>query len=219
MEEKSAKFNKVFELVVAILLGVTAVITAWSAWQGSLYDSTQAKYYTMGNATLADGNARWNEASQTLAQDMNTWNQISALQVDLDYAEYRGDADTAEAAQYKLDMLKYSVSDELTAGIEWANTQENYATPFDKDGFIDSYYADASSVMDEGYAQIEQGDEANNWADKLGLVSVILAVVLFMLGIVGVFQSKRTKLIIASVSVVALLFGVAIMLQVPITWL
>ena len=34
MEEKSAKFNKVFELVVAILLGVTAVITAWSAWQG-----------------------------------------------------------------------------------------------------------------------------------------------------------------------------------------
>ena len=219
MEEKSAKFNKVFELVVAILLGVTAVITAWSAWQGSLYDSTQAKYYTMGNATLADGNARWNEASQTLAQDMNTWNQISALQVDLDYAEYRGDADTAEAAQYKLDMLKYSVSDELTAGIEWANAQENYATPFDKDGFIDSYYADASSVMDEGYAQIEQGDEANNWADKLGLVSVILAVVLFMLGIVGVFQSKRTKLIIASVSVAALLFGVVIMLQVPITWL
>ena len=38
-------------------------------------------------------------------------------------------------------------------------------------------------------------------------------------GIVGVFQSKRTKLIIASVSVAALLFGVVIMLQVPITWL
>ena len=219
MEEKSVKFNKVFELVVAILLGITAVITAWAAWQGSLYDSTQAKYYTLGNATLADGNARWNEASQTLAQDMNTWNQISALQVDLDYAEYRGDADTAEAAQYKLDMLMYGVSDELTAGIEWANAQENYATPFDKDGFIDAYYEDASAVMDEGYTQIEQGDEANNWADKQGLVSVILAVVLFMLGIVGVFQGKRTKLIIASVSVAALLFGVAIMLQVPITWL
>ena len=219
LEEKSAKFNKVFELVVAILLGITAVITAWAAWQGSLYDSTQAKYYTLGNATLADGNARWNEASQTLAQDMNTWNQISALQVDLDYANFRGDADTAEAAQYKLDMLMYGVSDELTAAIEWANAQENYATPFEQEGFIDSYYADASAVMDEGYAQIDQGDEANNWADKLGLVSVILAVVLFMLGIVGVFQDKRTKLIIASVSVAALLFGVAIMLQVPMTWL
>lgn len=219
MEEKSARFDKVFELVIAILLGITAVITAWAAWQGSLYDSTQAKYYTLGNATLADGNSRWNEASQNLAQDMSLWNQISALQVDLDYAEYRGDTDTAEAAQYKLDMLMYSVSDELTAAIEWANAQENYATPFEMDGFIDTYYADASSVMDEGYAQIEQGNEANNWADKLGLVSVILAVVLFMLGIVGVFQNKRTRLIIASVSVAALIFGVVIMLQVPITWL
>ena len=219
LEEKSAKFNKVFELVVAILLGITAVITAWAAWQGSLYDSTQAKYYTLGNATLADGNARWNEASQTLAQDMNTWNQISALQVDLDYADYRGDADTAEAAKYKLDLLMYGVSDELSAAITWANAQENYATPFEKDGVIDSYYADATAVMNEGYAQIEQGDKANNWADKLGLVSVILAVVLFMPGIVGVFQNKRTKLIIASVSVAALLFGVAIMLQVPMTWL
>ncbi len=219
LEEKSVKFNKVFELVIAILLGITAVITAWAAWQGSLYDSTQAKYYTLGNATLADGNARWNEASQTLAQDMNTWNQISALQVDLDYANFRGDTDTAEAAQYKLDMLMYGVSDELTAAIEWANAQENYATPFEKDGVIDSYYTDASAVMDEGYAQIDQGDQANNWADKLGLVSVILAVVLFMLGIVGVFQDKRTKLIIASVSVAALIFGVVIMFQVPITWL
>ncbi len=219
LEEKSAKFNKVFELVIAILLGITAVITAWAAWQGSLYDSTQAKYYTLGNATLADGNARWNEASQTLAQDMNTWNQISALQVDLDYADSRGDTDTAEAAKYKLDLLMYGVSDELTAAITWANAQENYATPFEKDGVIDSYYADASAVMDEGYAQIEQGNAANNWADKLGLVSVILAVVLFMLGIVGVFQDKRTKLIIASVSVTALIFGVVIMLQVPITWL
>jgi hypothetical protein len=139
--------------------------------------------------------------------------------VDLDYANYRGDTDGAEAAQYKLDMLMYSVTDELTEAIGWANAQENYATPFEKDGFINTYYEDASAVMDEGYAQIEQGDEANNWADKLGLVSVILAVVLFMLGIVGVFQSKRTKLIIASVSVAALIFGVAIMLQVPITWL
>ena len=219
LEEKSVKFNKVFELVIAILLGVTAVITAWAAWQGSLYDSTQAKYYTLGNATLADGNARWNEASQTLAQDMNTWNQISALQVDLDYANFRGDTDTAEAAQYKLDMLMYGVSDELTAAIEWANAQENYATPFEKDGVIDSYYADASAVMDEGYAQIDQGDEANNWADKLGLVSVTRAVAMVLVGSGGVSQRKRKKLIIASVSVAALIFGVVIMLQVPITWL
>ena len=64
-----------------------------------------------------------------------------------------------------------------------------------------------------------QINEANNWADKQGLVSVILAVVLFMLGIVGVFKSTKTKLVITAVSFAALVFGIVIMLQVPLTWL
>jgi hypothetical protein len=215
----SEKFAKRFEMIIAILLGITAVLTAWAAWQGSLYDGNQAQAYTEGNAMLADGNERWNEASQTIAQDMDTWNQISNLQVDKAYAEYYGDTDTAEAAQYKIDMIKYSVSGELTAAIEWANAQEEYATPFEMDGFIDSYYAEAQSVMDDGYATIEAGNEANQLGDKQGLVTVVLAVVLFMLGIVGTFNSMKTKIVITAFSVAALIFGVVIMAGVPFVWL
>lgn len=116
-------------------------------------------------------------------------------------------------------MLMYGVMDELAAAIEWANAQEEYKTPFEQEGFIDSYYTDASSVMDEGYAQIEEGNEANNWTDKQGLASVILAVVLLMLGILGVFKSTKTKLVIAAVSFAALVVGIVIILQVPLTWL
>lgn len=215
----SEKFTRTFEMIVAILLGITAVVTAWAAWQGALYGSTQDKKYTMGNATLADANARWNEASQTLAQDMNTWNQISALQVDLAYAEYYGDSDGAEAAQYKIDMIKYSVSDGLAAAIDWANMQEQYATPFEMEGFTDSYYADALSVMDQGYAEIEEGNVANHWGDQQGLVTVVLAVVLFMLGISSTFKNITTKMVVAGVSFVALAFGLVIMLNVPLTWM
>jgi hypothetical protein len=68
----SEKFSKTFEMFVAILLGIAAVVTAWAAWQASLYDGNQAQAYTEGNATLADGNERWNEASQTISQDMST---------------------------------------------------------------------------------------------------------------------------------------------------
>lgn len=215
----SEKFSKAFEMFIAILLGITAVLTAWAAWQGALYGSTQDKKYTIGNATLADGNARWNEASQTLAQDMNTWNQISALQVDLAYAQHYGDTDTAEAAQYKIDMIMYSVSEELTAAIGWANAQEQYATPFEMEGFIESYYEDANAVMAEGYAAIEEGNVANRWGDQQGLVTVVLAVVLFMLGIVSTFKNAKTKMVVAGVSVAALIFGLVIMLEVPFTWL
>ena len=219
MDIQSEKFSKGFELLIAILLGISAVLTAWAAWQGSLYDGNQAQAYTEGNATLADGNERWNEASQTIAQDLDTWNQISSLQVDLAYAEYFGDTDTAESAQYKIDMIMYSVSDELTAAIDWANAQEEYATPFEMEGFIDSYYADAQAVMDEGYAQIEDGNTANQLGDKQGLVTVVLAVVLFMLGIVGTFHNSRNKIVVVAVSLVGLIFGTVMMLSVPIVWL
>lgn len=219
MDIQSEKFSKAFEMVIAVLLGVTAVLTAWAAWQGSLYDGNQAQAYTEGNATLADGNERYNEASQTIAQDMDTWNQISSLQVDLAYAEYYGDTDAAEAAQYKIDMIMYSVSDELAAAIEWANAQEEYATPFEMEGLIDSYYEDALSVMNMGYAQIEEGNEANQQGDKQGLVTVILALVLFMLGIETTFKNMKTKMVVTAVSLAALIFGIVMMVSVPVVWL
>jgi hypothetical protein len=140
------------------------------------------------------------------------------LQVDLEYANNYGDTDAAEAAQYKIDMIMYSVSDELAAAIDWANTQEEYATPFEMEGFVDSYYADAQAVMDEGYAKIEEGNQANQLGDKQGLVTVVLAVVLFMLGIVGTFNNMRTKILVTCVSLAGMIFGIVMMLGVPALW-
>ena len=216
----SEKFSKRFELFVAILLGLTAVLTAWASWQGSLYDGNQAQSYTEGNAKLADGNERWNEASQLISQDMQTWNQLSSLQVDLMYAQQYEDTDAAEAAQYKIDQIMYNnVSEEFAAAIDWANAQQDYASPFEMEGYIDSYYADAQAVMDEGYAMIDEGNQSNDLGDKQGLVTVIFAVVLFMLGIVSTFSNMRTKFVVTGISIAALIYGAIVMLGIPVVQL
>jgi hypothetical protein len=148
---------------------------------------------------------------------MDTWNQITSLQVDLMYAEYYSDSDAAEAAQYKIDQIMYNnVSDEFAAAIDWANAQEEYASPFDMDGYIESYYIDAQAVMDEGYTQIEEGNNANDLGDKQGLVTVIFAVVLFMLGIVSTFNNMRNKFVVTGVSLIALIYGTIVMLGIPV---
>lgn len=57
--------------------------------------------------------------------------------------------------------------------------------------------------------------------DRLGLVTVVFAVVLFMLGIVSTFNNAKTKIVVVYVSIAALIFGVIIMLGVPyvaLTW-
>jgi hypothetical protein len=214
--DKHEKLVKRFELVVAILLGLTAVLTAYASWQSSLYDGNQAEKYTNGTKTIADANQLYNEASQYIAQDMQTWNELSSLRVDLAFAQSKNDADEAERVQYKINYIMYNnVSDEFAAAINWADAQADYASPFEKEGYAISYYEEAQAKYDEGDAFIAAGTQDNNYGDKLGLVTVIFAIVLFMLGIVATFNNTATKLVVSIVSIAALVFGVISMLGVP----
>lgn len=212
----SEKFSRRFELFIAIILGITAVLTAYASWQSALYSGDQAEMYTQGNAMIADANQYYNEASQAIAQDTATWNEINGLRIDLAFAESAGNTDDMEKINYKLNQLMYeSVSEGLSAAIEWADAQEEYASPFEMEGFIDSYYVNAKATYDDGWAKIEEGTAANQLDDKQGLVTVILAVVLFMLGIVSTFTNMKTKFVVTGISLAALVFGVVMMLSVP----
>ena len=212
----SEKFSRRFELFIAIILGITAVLTAYASWQSALYGGDQAECYTQGNAIIANANQLYNEASQAIAEDSATWNEINSLRVDLAFAESSGNTDDMARLQYKLDQLMYeNVSEELGAAIQWADAQEEYASPFEMEGFVESYYIAGNEEYLKGQAKIEEGTTANQLDDKQGLVTVILAVVLFMLGIVSTFNNMKTKFVVTGISLVALAFGVVMMLSVP----
>jgi hypothetical protein len=109
-----------------------------------------------------------------------------------------------------------NVYDEFSAAIDWADAQTEYASPFEMEGYVDSYYTDAAAMYDEGYAKIAEGDEHNHNGDVLGLVTVIFAVVLFLLGIANSFKNNTTKFVISIVSFAALVWGVVVMIGIPI---
>lgn len=46
------KLSARLELLVAIMLGLTAVLTAWASWQDSLYGGNQAEKYANGTAMI-----------------------------------------------------------------------------------------------------------------------------------------------------------------------
>jgi len=60
--------------------------------------------------------------------------------------------------------------------------------------FIDSYYTDAEATYGESQAKISEGEDYNNLVDRLGLVTVVHAVVLFLLGIANSFKATRLNL-------------------------
>ena len=75
-EKKKKSFwneNKI-EVIVAILLGLTAILTAWATWIGSLHGGVQAINFTKSNNLAAEGNSEYNAAVQLYLSDTLTWN-------------------------------------------------------------------------------------------------------------------------------------------------
>lgn len=91
--KKKRSKEDILEIVIAVFLGITALATAWASWIGSLHGGNMSTNYTKSNNLAADGNARWNEASQALMQDMQIWNMISDYEVEILYANETGDTD------------------------------------------------------------------------------------------------------------------------------
>lgn len=209
--------EQILEIIVAIFLGITALATAWASWVGSLHGGNQATNYTASNNLSADGNSLYNEAAQNLMQDMMLWNEISDARLEYTFAEEKNDSAEMEKYDYKIEqLLADNCSDELREAIEWADSQEDYASPFDMDGFVDSYFETANETLDESTALLEQGKRDNANGDAFGLVTVIFSVVLFMLGIVGTFKALPNRYIILAVAILAFILGTIYMFTLPL---
>jgi len=209
------------EVIVAIMLGITAVFTAWATWIASLHGGNQATKYAESNNLSSLGNSEWNEASQTLMQDMMFWNNYYEMQINRDFAEEDGNKAEAEKYQYMMDvLLQNNCSDGLEEAIEWAAAEEEatgyVVSPFEMEGFVDSYYEVAQDYLAQSEEALADGQKSNGYGDKFNLVTVIYAVVLFLLGIVGIFKKIPNRVIIVAVSFIGFLVATIYMFTIPL---
>ena len=227
-KQKRSK-EDILEIVIAIFLGITALATAWASWIGSLHGGNMSTNYTKSNNLAADGNARWNEASQALMQDMQIWNMISDYEVEILYANETGNTDQMYESAYKIqfictdnlteemaELIGYDFEFDADQIIDWViNSELSTTSPFDNQDFIDSYYVDAQAVLAESEAVLAEGQSDNTKGDTFNLVTVIYSVVLFMLGIVGTFRRLPNRMLITIVAIAGFLFGTIYMFTIP----
>lgn len=208
--------EKVLEIIVAIFLGITALATSWASWIGSLHGGNQSTNYTLSNNLASEANSEYNTASQSLMQDMMTWNQINEILIDSQFAEEQGDTDEVAKCEWRLDQLIYdNCTDEFIDAINWALEQEEMTSPFEMEGYVDSYFGTYYDLITQSNEILEQGKKDNAHGDAFGLVTVIYSVVLFLLGIVGTFKNLPNRYIVLGVSVAGFLFATIYMFTLP----
>ena len=217
--EKVEKKSGTLEMIIVIMLGITALLTAWATWVGSMHGANQSANYAISSNLSAEGNAEYNAGIQNMMSDMMLYNQLNGLIIDQYFAEEQGDEDTYEAIEYKLEQLMPHMSEEFAVAFEWAWEQleitEESVSPFENEEYAASFFIEANEKLEEAEKAMVQGDKDSSTSDKFGLVTVLYTVALFMLGITSNFKVFKNKAIVFATASVAFLIGTIYMLTLP----
>ena len=202
------------EVLVAIFLGITALLTAWASWIGSLHGGNQATNYTKSNNLASEGNSEYNAGMQLYLSDLMAWNTMMEYSFDQMLAEAEGDQVEYDLIQEKLDnYIDQNCSDILAAAIEAMTEDMN--SPFEVEGMLDEYFVTANELLEESRTLLEEGQRDNSNGDAYNLVNVIYSVVLFMLGIVGVFKKLPNRTVVLFIAVIGLVLATVYMFTIP----
>jgi hypothetical protein len=205
------------EIIIAVLLGIVSIATAYASFQSSLYGGQQAQAYTVGTNLSTEAESNYLESNQTYVQDSQLWQRLTELRLDTE----NPDPAIAAAAQIKYDEIYFqSVSEEFDAAIQRAEAANEadpsiYNDPSGDEEYTTNLFSVYEDLNAQATAKIAEGDQANTLGDRLTLATVIMAVSLFLLGIAAVVSAFRVKLIMGGVAVAIFVVAVVIAAAVP----
>ena len=198
-------------LAAAILLGIAAVLTAWSAYRESLTSDLVLKNYSEQQAAIALANDAYIRAGQERQQELT-------LFVD---AALAGAAAGEDGNTLAYDYLTEGImSEELYAAFAWWRDEPDETTP--PTPFVPENPAFAALpsevLLAEGRAYDEQAEasraaaeEADANSDRFDLANVFFAVVLFVAGLTTIVQRRSIQIGFLGLSAVGLVAGFAVL--------
>ena len=207
--------NKI-EIITAIFLGVTALLTAWATWIGSLHSGIQATNFTKSTNISSEAGTVYDYELQVYISDAMTWNKIVDYSFEMVLAEADGNQKKADLLKEKLQTYKQqNASEILLEGLDWmvANDADS---PFEMPGITEKYFGEAKGMFQEAHDLLTEGQNDNARGDAYNLVTVLFSIVLFLLGVVGVFKRLPNRVVILSIAVVILAGAAIYMLTIPL---
>ena len=215
-ERKKFLTPKRLETIVAILLGITTLLSAWAAWIGHLHGGIQAINFTNSNNTAAMSTAEYNLGMQMYLSDYMVWNNAKDYYYDLELAKIDGNQKKIKLLEDKIETFnKETASDILLEAIKWMDENDE-DDPFKMPGISEKYFEEAQKTTKESQELMEEGKRDNAKGDSYMLVTVVYSLTLFLLGIVGTFKNMPNRIAVLAIAVVCLVFGFIYMCTIPL---
>ena len=214
-DKKTILTPKRLETVVAILLGITTLLSAWASWIGHLHGGIQSINFTKSNSMASQGTAEYNLGMQLYLADYMAWNTAKDYYYELEQAKIDGNQKKIDLISNKIKSFEdQNKSEILSEGIKWME-ENNEDNPFNMPGMAEKYFETAQKDYYKSQELLEEGKRDNSKGDSYLLVTVIYSLTLFLLGIVNTFKDMKNKKVVLLIAVVFLVCGFIYMCTIP----
>ncbi len=182
------------ETLLALIIAVLSVFTAYAAFKSAEIDSTSTDNYFLAQSYLNDANSLYLERGQDIIYDFNAYDSYNI------YQEER-----PEISDYYYDQL----SDEAIASME------RPSGPFDQT-YYDEMYIEPTSILEDEEIAFTSAAHDSNRAVAYQLTVRILAVGLSFAAWASLAEKEnRLRNIFLGLSILALIIGLVQMLSIP----
>lgn len=204
------KTQRAFALAAAILLGIAAVLTAWSAYRASLTGDIVIKSYSEQQALISQANDTYGRSDQQESMENQLFLQWAV-------ATANGNTDAA-------DYLMTVMGDGLLSAVQWWSEQPEEtipSTPFveENPNLADlpsaQLVAEGDALMDESELKRAAAEEADAVSDRFDLAQVFFAVVLFVAGLTTLIQRRSIQAGFLILSILGLIGGLVVLATTP----
>ncbi len=184
------------EVVESILLAIVAVMTAWSGYESSLWDSRSAASYELSSKLQSEAQSKETLAGQQALYDATTFSAwLQATQ----------SGNTALAGF----MERRFRPEYLPAFRAWLATDPFHNTSAPPGPAVMPQYrlaaqAQADKIRGQAATSIQTGDHSRDLSDQYVRITVLLAVVLFLTAVSQRFSIRRVRMAIVGLALVVL---------------
>ena len=206
--KRAQQKDRVIEVIAAIMLGIVAIATAWSGYQAARWGGVQSTHYSRAGALRTEAVRVNNEALIAIVVDANLFFQ---------WVNARADANQELADFYSAGFRnEFKIAFDAWLASDPFNSPDAPGSPFAMPEYTVASMNESSALEQEAGKVFEQGQAANEQADAYVLTAVILASVLFFVGIATGFDWFPIQVAVVVIGLVLLVWGISRLATYPV---
>lgn len=201
--------ERVLSIIEAVLLAAVAILTAWSGYASAKWATESRLFLSQASAARIESSRLASEAEANLEFDASTF--------DAWFTAYSlGNEQAMEIAERRF-RPEFEVAFQAWRASSPETNPDAPPGPTYAPEYVQPEYDRADELQAEAEALYEEGAEAGEHADDFIRTTVLLATVLFLVGISGHFRIKtaRIGLIVVSLGILVVAGALLVTAELP----